>query len=110
MAILLIAFDLTDPTAETHLTEAIRRAGLRWARPLPSVWCLETEKTASEIENELAGWLGLDDGLMVQEVKGNAALSNTIIRWTPSQTAERAEPGSNVLRLPVNAAKVAEAA
>jgi hypothetical protein len=83
MPTLLIAYDLAPSGgADTLVATAIRQLGSRWARPLASLWYMETTATPCEIEAALAPLLGDDDGLLVQEVTGHAALANTMLRWT----------------------------
>jgi hypothetical protein len=83
MSILLIAFDIaTDGGADKALSGAIRALGSRWARPLASLWYVETSASVAEIEAALAPLIGEEDGLLVQEVIGEAALANTMLRWT----------------------------
>jgi hypothetical protein len=83
MPTLLIAYDLASSGQNAiPLAATIRQLGSRWARPLASLWYLETSATAAEIEATLVPLLGDDDGLLVQEVTGHAALANTMLRWT----------------------------
>jgi hypothetical protein len=83
MPMLLIAYDLASSGhTATALPAAIRQLGGRWARPLASLWYVETTATPAEIEAALASLLSDDDGLLVQEVTGHAALANTMLRWT----------------------------
>jgi hypothetical protein len=83
MPILLIAYDIaTANGAERAVSTAIRAFGQRWARPLSSLWYVETSATVAEIEAVLAPLIGDEDGLLIQEVAGQAALANTMLRWT----------------------------
>ena len=112
MATLLIAYDLVDRDTESSLTAAIRRLGNRWARPLPQLWCVETDKAAEVVEAELSPMLGMDGGLMVQQLAGEAATSNTMVRWTRSLPPRGAdeETALNIVKWPGHSSKVAEAA
>ena len=86
MQMLLIAYDLAERELnETAMTTVIRRIGERWARPLASVWYVETNVAAADIEAELAELLGTGDGLVVQATAGEAVVANTMLRWTPSR-------------------------
>ena len=79
METLLIAYDLADTEDTADLTAAIQALGDRWARPLASLWCVETDKSPTEIEAQLSDLLGMDDGLLVQRMEGEAALANTML-------------------------------
>ena len=79
----LIAYDIAAADgAGSALAAAIRQLGPRWARPLASLWYVETTRSVEQIEAALAPFLNDDDGLLVQEVTGQAALANTMLRWT----------------------------
>jgi hypothetical protein len=83
MSILLIAYDTVPAdSADKALSGAIRALGQRWARPLATLWYVETSAAVAEIEAALSPLLGDEDGLLVQEVAGQAALANTMLRWT----------------------------
>jgi hypothetical protein len=83
MPILLIAYDIaTADGADKALSVAIRALGQRWARPLATLWYVETSAAVAEIEAVLAPLIGDEDGLLIQEVAGQAALANTMLRWT----------------------------
>ena len=98
MPTLLIAYDLASSGhAAVPLAAAIRQLGSRWARPLASLWYVETTATPAEIEAMLAAHLGDDDGLLVQEVAGHAALANTMLRWT-SRSALATAPAASQRR------------
>ena len=98
MPTLLIAYDLASSDhAATPLAAAIRQLGSRWARPLASLWYIETAATPAEIEATLAPLLGDDDGLLVQSVTGHAALANTMLRWT-SRSALATAPAASQRR------------
>ena len=90
MPTLLIAYDLTSSEAAAPLAEAIMALGARWARPLASVWYVETSASVAEIEVALSDFLHDDDGLLVQQAFGHAAVANTMLRWTPARTAPSA--------------------
>ncbi len=122
MPTLMIAYDLCDPDSNSGpLTTAIRQLGDRWARPLATSWYVETMATPAEAEALLAGFICDDDALLVQEVIGQAALSNTVLRWS-GQSVTCANPRAAttglgslrlvqpVPRLPNSEAAVAEAA
>ena len=79
---LFVAFDLSPHSeARTALGETLMSLGEAWARPLDTVWMMRTSLTVEAVEARLAPLLGSDDGLMVQEVRGEAALANTGLRW-----------------------------
>jgi hypothetical protein len=79
---LLVAYEITEQApARSELAAAIMGLGHAWARPLETVWVLRTERSAAEIEEFLAPFLGEDDGLMVQETRGEARFTNAGLRW-----------------------------
>ena len=101
MPTLLIAYDLSKRSpSEATLATAIMRLGTRWSRPLASIWYVETAASCASIEAQLTGFLGLDDGLMVQEVIGEAALANTMLRWTPSREYRDPVTEINIVAMP----------
>ena len=78
----LVSYDLAKPTLnQPYLAEAIMSLGTAWARPLANVWYLRAEQTSSEIEARLSRLLDEDDGLLVQETRGEALMLNTGLRW-----------------------------
>jgi len=79
---LLVAYDLSQSTAcRTQIAELLMTIGEAWARPLDTVWMVRTSLSADMLEGRLAPLLGADDGLMVQEARGDAAFANTNLRW-----------------------------
>ena len=87
MRTFLISYDLAKPSMnQPYLAEAIMSLGTAWARPLANVWYLKAEETSSEItlaeiEARLSRLLDEDDGLLVQETRGDALMLNTGLRW-----------------------------
>ena len=78
----LVSYDLAKPALnQPYLAEAIMSLGASWARPLANVWYLKAEQTPSEIEARLSRLLDEDDGLLVQETRGDALMLNTGLRW-----------------------------
>lgn len=79
---LLVAYDLAPASeARSRLATAVMSLGEAWARPLDTVWLLRTKLQAEEIEHHLSLCLGADDGLMVQDTRGEACFANTALRW-----------------------------
>lgn len=79
---LLIAYDLASPSdTRPHIAEVLMSIGEAWARPLDTVWMLRTRLQADEVEARLSPHLNTDDGLMVQEARGDASFANTSLRW-----------------------------
>jgi hypothetical protein len=94
-----IAYDIADPKTATAVTTALKTLGTRWARPLASVWYVDTALSAEDVAARLEPLLQADDGLIVQGIKGEAGVSNTILRWThaPSPVfANAAGPGQAI--------------
>lgn len=79
---LLVAYDLARPSeTRPQIAEILMSIGEAWARPLDTVWMLRTQLAPEAIEERLAPLMGGDDGLMVQETRGEAAFANTNLRW-----------------------------
>lgn len=78
----LISYDLANPAAKKHaIADIIMSLGEKWARPLEQTWYVTTRKSQAGVENELAWMLGDEDGLLIQEAKNDAVLTNTSLRW-----------------------------
>lgn len=96
MPTLLIAYDLVDAnTRGADIRAAVMRLGTRWARPLASLWYVETTVSAAAVQAHLASMLEIDDGLLVQEVMGDAAVTNVMLRWTSQQSVVESKPRSS---------------
>jgi len=79
---LLIAYDLSHTTAQrSQIAELLMAIGEAWARPLDTVWMVRTSLSVEAVEARLAPLLGADEGLMVQETRGDATFANTSLRW-----------------------------
>jgi hypothetical protein len=79
---LLVAYDLpVSSETRPRIADALMSIGEAWARPLDTVWMLRTSLTAEALEDRLSPLLAADDGLMVQEARGEAAFANTGLRW-----------------------------
>lgn len=79
---LLIAYDLSQSTScRTQIAELLMTVGEAWARPLDTVWMVRTSLSVEAMEARLAPLLNTDDGLMVQEARGEAVFANTSLRW-----------------------------
>jgi len=82
MKTFLIAYDLAEPLANRRLVvDAIMSVATAWARPLDTVWMVRSDRTAGEIEAAITDALRDDDGLVVQDTRGEAHLVNTGLRW-----------------------------
>ena len=78
----LVSYDLAKPSLnQPYLAEAIMGLGTAWARPLANVWYVKAEETPAEIEARLSRLLDDEDGLLVQETRGDALMLNTGLRW-----------------------------
>ena len=121
MTPILIAYDLAEPAiAAGPLAQAIMQLGHRWARPLASLWFVETTASPAEIEALLAPLLAADDGLLVQRTAEDATMVNTVARWSQQRqpaaipaARERgwSSPASGaIVHLPISSAGVAVAA
>lgn len=82
MRTFLVSYDLAQPDAnKPQIVEEIMAMGQAWARPLDNMWYVRAEETRSEIEARISRYLGCDDGLVIQEARGEAAFLNTGLRW-----------------------------
>ena len=82
MRTFLVSYDLAKPTLnQPYLADAIMSLGDAWARPLANVWYLRAEGSQAEIETRLSRLLDENDGLLIQETRGDAAMLNTGLRW-----------------------------
>jgi len=107
MRTFLISYDLANPYANRHvIAQAIMEAGQSWARPLESTWYVKSDAPPAELEDKLQSLLGSDDGLLVQAVKGDAAMAGTTLRWFRQRRPAFDMPeNSNVVAFPVIARK-----
>ena len=82
MRTFLVSYDLAQPNAnKPQIVEEIMSMGQAWARPLDNMWYVRGDETRSEIEARISRYLGMDDGLVIQEARGEAAFLNTGLRW-----------------------------
>ena len=105
MRTFLVSYDLAGPGNKPQIVDAIMQLGQSWARPLDNVWYLRAEETQSEIEARLSRHLTGDDGLLIQEARGDAHLLNTSLRWfRPRRRRDQPETGAdqstNVIAFP----------
>jgi hypothetical protein len=98
----MIAYDLAQPTRNQHvLAQAIMGLGDKWARPLTQTWYVQSDREEVDLEGDLRELLGDDDGLVVQAVKREAALTNTSLRWfRQRRPALDIGPDSNIIAFP----------
>lgn len=106
MRTFLVSYDLAKPDLnQPYLADAIMSLGQSWARPLANVWYLRAEETQTEIEARLSRLLDENDGLLIQETRGDAAMLNTGLRWF-RQRRGREAGAVNVVAFPAPAAAV----
>jgi hypothetical protein len=78
----LISYDLAKPHLDKHVVaQAIMTLGASWARPLEQTWYVRSEEGEETIAGSLWGLLDDNDGLLIQQVKDEAVLMNTSLRW-----------------------------
>lgn len=78
----LISYDLAKPNRNQHvIAQMIMGMGEKWARPLANTWYVASDRAEEDLESDLKDLLGEEDGLIIQAVKREAALTNTSIRW-----------------------------
>lgn len=102
MRTFLIAYDLAHPTLNKHaIATQIMGLAAQWARPLECTWFVRGDIGETEIEEVLQPYLDADDGLVVQSVSEEAAMTNTSLRWfRQRRCAFDVEAGGNVLAFP----------
>jgi len=82
MTTFMIAYDLASQDAQPLLAATIMSLGEAWARPLEHTWYVRVaDADAEDMERALAGFLCDDDGLIVQALSTDAAMTNTNLRW-----------------------------
>ncbi|HMN38344.1 MAG TPA: hypothetical protein PKD49_11630 [Hyphomicrobium sp.] len=98
----LISYDLAKPARNQHvLAQVIMSIGEKWARPLASTWYVNSDREETDLESDLKGLLGEEDGLLIQAVKREAILTNTSLRWFRQRRAPfDIAPDSNVVAFP----------
>ncbi len=101
----LISYDLAKPHLTKHvIAHAIMAVGESWARPLEQTWYVRSEASQEAIESLIARHLESDDGLLIQQVKGEALLANTSVRWFRQRMAGVETGGdTNIIAFPVPA-------
>ncbi len=88
----LISYDLANPNAKKHaLAREIMNLGGKWARPLETTWYVSTDADSQALNERLEWMLGEEDGLLIQEVAADVALSNTALRWFRSKSGNPVE-------------------
>jgi hypothetical protein len=103
MRTFLVSYDLAKPAAnKPQIVDEIMQLGQAWARPLDNVWYLRAEESQAEIEARISRHLGCDDGLLIQEARGQAAFLNTGLRWFRQRrrAVDEIAAASNVVPFP----------
>lgn len=83
MSTYLVSYDLIGKKNYERLFEYLRTYGTR-SRPLMSVWVIVTDKSATEIRNEIDEYIDTDDKVLVVKSGGLAAwrhLSKQTADW-----------------------------
>ncbi len=100
----LVSYDLANPDLnQPYIAEAIMGLAEAWARPLDNVWYLRASESQGDIETRLARLLDEQDGLLIQETRGEAAFCNTGLRWFRQRRkvfAAAGESGDNIVPFP----------
>ncbi len=87
MKTFLISYDLGAPETHidySHLSQHIKNIFRLWAKPLKSVWIVKSEKTVSQIRDELKTMLDHNDKLIVVELSatwGTYNISKEVTDW-----------------------------
>jgi hypothetical protein len=104
MRTFLVSYDLAKPDMnQPYLTDAIMALGDAWARPLENVWYIRTDRSESDIGTRLNRLLDDNDGLLIQETRGDAVLTNTGIRWFRRRQRHAGSEADNVVAFPMAA-------
>ncbi len=115
MRTFLVSYDLAKPDLNhPYIADAIMSLGTAWARPLANVWYLradatDSDKTGAEIEARLSRLLDEDDGLIVQETRGDALMLNTGLRWFRQRRPALTSTAENVVAFPMTPAAANDA-
>jgi hypothetical protein len=104
----IITHDQAGRTKQS-LSAAIMQLGEAWARPLEATWFVQSKERAAALEARLEPHLDGEEGLLIQEVEGEAVLLNTSLRWFRKRQVNAGEL-SNVVAFPLRAASEAKAA
>lgn len=105
MRTFLVSYDLAKPSLnQPYLADAIMSLGAAWARPLDNVWYLRAEEAQEDIEARLARLLDENDGLLIQETRGEAVTLNTGLRWFRQRrrSFEPSDSNNNVVAFPAS--------
>jgi hypothetical protein len=104
----LITYDIPAP-ARHSVASAIMELGEAWARPLDNTWYVQSSERPGALEGRLKAYLEGEDGLLIQQVEGNAVLLNTALRWFKKRRQDPAA-ATNVVAFPVPQVSEARAA
>lgn len=100
MRTFLVSYDLAKPDMnQPYLTDAIMALGEAWARPLDNVWYIRTERSDADIGSRLNRLLDENDGLLIQETRGDAVMTNAGLRWF-RRRQHQAGTADNVVAFP----------
>jgi hypothetical protein len=87
MNTILISYDLVGPESAsdyTKVTSYIKEANL-WAKPLESLWFIKTNKSTSEIRDDLKQITDGNDEILVLNVTGDgwatSNISSKVTEW-----------------------------
>ncbi|MGC4101810.1 hypothetical protein [Ferruginibacter sp.] len=101
MRTFLVSYDLAKPDMnQPYLTDAIMALGEAWARPLENVWYIRTERSDAELGSRLNRLLDENDGLLIQETRGDAVLTNAGLRWFRRRQQQQGVASDNVVAFP----------
>lgn len=83
MARLIVSYDLSKPEKDyERLFQYLR--SFSWVKPLKSFWVLETEKSASQVRDEIKIYVDLDDKVFIADIGFYWAswnLPREVINW-----------------------------
>ena len=97
----VIAYDLAAPECSASLIAArIMSLGVEWARPLPNMWYVRSDLSQDRVEAALKPYFDDDDGLLIQRTRGEAAVFNTVLRWSPQRRSQAGAPATALVATP----------
>jgi hypothetical protein len=105
MRTFLISYDLANPAARHSLSAEIMAMGESWARPLATTWYVRTKERQGAVEARMRRLIDAEDGVLIQEVAGDASVLNTALRWFKNRRTDAAD-ANNIVAFPMAPAEM----
>ena len=106
MRTFLISYDLANSAARHSLSAEIMAMGESWARPLATTWYVRTKERQSAVEARMRRLIDAKDGVLIQEVAGDASVLNTALRWFKNRRTDIATGADNIVAFPMAPAEL----